>query len=240
MRLALIAGVVASISSAHAAPEKTGTKPASQRMLLAPGCYVLAPGATADLSAYCLDRELPSAPAGRPLTPVGADAALGRLDDAVLRIGGRTPLSLRDAVARHLVEIDSRGGDDYFHVALRNLSGARMELCIRSATVLAAGAGIAADDAASPEARLDRLLPPLKDAKLGSTAPVYGSADEAHAEIQDRIWDAVERVRRRAARDRFALPAEITHHDGACGPEDWASQARSGVPGATIVTKACR
>ena len=183
----------------------------SQRMLLAPGCYVLMPGSVYAASAYCVDKDQPAAEIGVGLSPLPVG-----LGDTSLRIGGKS-ISLQEAVANRLIAFESLGRGDYFHISIRNLSDSKLEICVRSATLIAADSAARGGDLTPLKAKIDALLPALKNPKLGSSAAVYGSADEQHAVIQQKLWDETSRARDKALRKIDPL-------------DDDAGQARTGCP----------
>src|ERR1700735_327889 len=88
-----------------------------QRIVLAPGCYVLTPGGIYDVSAYCLDESMPAPAPGTILA--SAPDTLGQT-----------------AMQRGLISLEGLGGRDYFHIRVHNLSSTRIEICVTSPTVL--------------------------------------------------------------------------------------------------------
>jgi hypothetical protein len=168
-----------------------------QRIVLAPGCYVLTPGGTYDVSAYCLDESMPAPAAGTVLA--GAPESLGQ---TVIKSGGAVT-SLPMAMRRGLIRLEGLGGADYLHVRVRNLSRDRIEICVTSPTILLGDEGY-------PTADLKKLYPQLAAilTQAGGTASVSGNQDlETHLKIQERIWAAVSALSGDRRDDLYGWPS---------------------------------
>lgn len=190
-----------------------------QRLVLAPGCYVVAPGGTYDVSAYCLDESMP-APAPGTVLASGPDT----LGQTVIKSGGSV-ISLPVAMRRGLISLEGLGGADYLHVRVRNLSSNRIEICVTSPTILLGDEGY-------PTADLKKIYPQLAGilTQAGGTAATSGNQDlETHLKVQERIWAAVAR--------------QTDPHDDPYGPSDAQGTKRAvaddkecaGPPGTLIV-----
>jgi hypothetical protein len=161
-----------------AAPAAT---PPFQRIVLAPGCYVLAPGGLYDVSAYCLDESMPAPAPGAVLA-----SAPDSLGQTVIK-SGNAVTSLQTAMQRGLISLEGLGGRDYFHIRVHNLSPARIEICVTSPTVLLGDEGY-------PTADLKKIYPQLTGilTRTGVTAPAAGNQElETHLKVQKQIWAAM-------------------------------------------------
>src|SRR5258708_6870104 len=92
-----------------------------QRMLVDPGCYVLPPGQSADVSAYCLDQTRRA-----PAEGVTLGKTAPSLGDAVVHIGAET-VPLAAMIAGGALQIEGLGG--FSQVRLRNTTGATITIC---------------------------------------------------------------------------------------------------------------
>jgi len=154
-----------------------------QRIVLAPGCYVLSPGGTYDVSAYCLDESMQAPAAGTILASAPESLSLGQ---TVIKIG-KSVTSLQNAAQRGLIRLEGLGGADYFHVRVRNLTAGKVEICVTSPTVVLG-------DESYPTVDLKKIYPELVRilTQAGGTAPASGNQDlETHIKVQKQIWAAI-------------------------------------------------
>lgn len=152
-----------------------------QRLVLAPGCYVVAPGGFYDVSAYCLDESMPA-----PAPGVALASNAESLGQTVIKAAG-VITSLPAAMRFGLVSLEGLGGADYLHVRVRNLSPNQIEICVTSPTILLGDEGY-------PTVDLKKIYPQLAGilTQAGGAASTSGSQDlETHLKIQERIWAAV-------------------------------------------------
>ena len=77
-----------------------------QRVVLAPGCYVIAPGGFYDVSAYCLDESMQAPAPGTTMA-----AAPDTMGKTVIKVGS-TVTSLQSAMQRGTIQLDGLGGAD--------------------------------------------------------------------------------------------------------------------------------
>jgi hypothetical protein len=212
-RLILLGMALLLLGAAPAPPSKV------QRLVLAPGCYVLAPGGFYDVSAYCLDQSLQAPAPGTTLT--GVPEALGQ---TVIKSGNKVA-SLQTALERGLIRLEGLGGGDYFHVRVRNLSPDRLEICVTTPTVLMGDAGY-------PIADLKRAYPEL--AKLltadGKAPGSSNEALEAHIRVQQQIWDKLAQLAPPEDATRDPLRSRGDRKNGV-GDDDTCS----GPPGTAVV-----
>jgi hypothetical protein len=147
--------------------------PPFQRMVIAPGCYVLAPGKSFDVDAYCLD-EARQAPASGALLAKAPDA----LGDTVVKLGDGSVVGLKAALARYAVQIEGLG--DFSRVRIKNLTGDRLEICINSPTVVMADDGTTTGDLSRIYDRIRRIL---------AAQPATRQSDQdAHDAKQRALW----------------------------------------------------
>jgi hypothetical protein len=147
-----------------------------QRMLVAPGCYTLAPGQSADVTAYCLDQKLRAPPQGAILSE--APSALGKA--VVYRGKAMTPLLA--AMSEGALRIEGVG--EYSQIRLRNISSEPLTVCFMEPTVVMAVDG-------APGA-LKSAYERLKALVAESRPETPASPDlEQRAETQRQIWDLV-------------------------------------------------
>jgi hypothetical protein len=169
-----------------------------QRVVLAPGCYVIAPGGFYDVSAYCLDESMQAPAAGTVIA-----AAPETMGKTVIKIGSAVT-SLQTAMQHGTIRLEGLGGADYFHIRVRNLSAGKIEICVTSPTVLLGDEGYPTED-------LKKVYREIADimTQAGGTAQTGGSSDlETHLKIQKRIWEVMATVRPKAdAKDDGAWPA---------------------------------
>ena len=150
----------------------------TQRMVMAPGCYTLAPGKSVDVAPYCLDEERQAPASGSILAK--APTALGK---AAVRLDDGATVPLEEALARYLVQIEGLG--DFSHVRIVNRSGAMVEICIDRPTVVMAADGSATDLGRIYD-RIVNILGP-NGAGVDRRASARPDADA----MQRRLWDAV-------------------------------------------------
>jgi len=161
-----------------------------QRMLLAPAaCRALTPGATADDNAYCLDQTRRPPVEGAILASVPA-----AFDKARVEIAGAGPMSLSQALARHLIEIEGGGSDRLLR--LRNTSAETVEICIDGPTVVMGNGEAATRDIAALHDTISRLV--AHSGKAGD--------ERAHADTQRKLWEAVSAAQ---AAERQQAAAEL-------------------------------
>ena len=150
-----------------------------QRVVLSPGCYVIAAGGYYDVSAYCLDESIQAPAPGTSLA-----AAPSNMGKTVIKIGAAAS-SLQTAMQRGTIRLEGLGGGDYFHVRVRNLTAGKIEICVTSPTVLMGDDGY-------PTMDLERAFPQIADVvgQTGNSGQSNGTADlETHLKIQKRIWE---------------------------------------------------
>jgi hypothetical protein len=185
--IARIAAVLLALLSIGATP--AAARP-FQRIVLAPGCYVLAPGGTYDVSAYCLDESMQAPAPGTVLA-----SAPDSLGQTVIKFG-TSVTSLQTATRRGLIQLEGLGGADYFHIRVRNLSSNKIEICVTSPTVLLGDEGYPTTDLKKAYPELARIL-----TQAGGPAPASGNQDlENHLKIQKQIWAAMAAAKPAAAR----------------------------------------
>ena len=210
----IIAMLLALLMVAAAAPGGPG-KP-FQRVVLAPGCYVIAPGGFYDVSAYCLDESMQAPAPGTELA--SAPETMGK---TVIKIGSAVS-SLQAAMQHGTIRLEGLGGGDYFHVRVRNLSAGKIEICVTSPTVVLGDEGYPTED-------LKKILPQIAEVmtQAGGTAQSGGTADlETHLKIQKRIWEVMAAARPKAdTKDDDAWPGPagegkrgVTSHEECGGP----------------------
>ena len=178
MSITRIALFLLALLSIAAAP--VATQP-FQRLVLAPGCYVLTPGGSYDVSAYCLDESMQAPAPGTVLA-----SAPDQLGQTVIKFGSSVT-SLPTAMQRGLIRLEGLGGGDYFHIRVRNLSPDRIEICVTSPTVLLG-------DESYPTADLKKIYPQLASilTQAGGAAPASGNQElETHLKLQKQIWAAI-------------------------------------------------
>jgi hypothetical protein len=182
-------------------------KPAAaetQRMVIAPGCYHLAPGQYLDADAYCLDRRLAAPTAGAQLS--NAPASLGVTE---VKIGGGTAMPLQMALDRQIVRIEGVGGEDFTRVRVRNLTQSQVELCVYAPTVLTENQGDSIGDLHLAYDKIARILKPVPDSKASKSDEA--SRDE-HDQRQEAVWQSVEAANDETARRRAA--DDVARHLG--------------------------
>lgn len=204
-RLAHAIALVA-LLAAEGAPDRAAASD-MQRMLLAPAaCRALAPGATAEASAYCLDQSRRPPVEGAILASVPA-----AFDQARVEIAGARPMSLSQALARHLIEIEGGGSDRLLR--LRNNGAEAVEICIDGPTVVMGNGEAAARDIAAVSDTISRLV-----GEAGETGEA-GDA-HAHADTQRKLWEAVnaaQAAERQQAAAGLLAPAPSRAPTGASG-----------------------
>jgi len=162
-----------------------------QRIVLAPGCYVLTPGGIYDVSAYCLDESMPAPAPGTILA-----SAPDTLGQTVIK-SGNAVTSLQTAMQRGLISLEGLGGRDYFHIRVHNLSSTRIEICVTSPTVLLGDEGYPTADLKKIYRELTGIL-----TQTGVTASASGNQElETHLKVQKQIWAVMAAAK--AAADRL-------------------------------------
>jgi len=191
-----------------------------QRMVLAPGCYVLEPHAFTDVSAFCLDEEMPAPGHGVQLASV-PDA----LGDTFLTVNGKK-VGLDSALEQHLVRMEGLGGTDYFHVRIRNVTDKRIEICINAPTVVMGNSGYPTADITKIYGEIVRVLPKASDAPKSTGKDSDNAELEAALALQKKLWEITERERNREA-DHLEDPIESragSSDKPATAPKDCSSQ----------------
>jgi hypothetical protein len=181
----------------------------TQRMVIAAGCYVLAPGQSIEVAAYCLDENRQAPARGAILAK--APGALG--DGSVSRADGST-IGLDEALRRYLVQIEGLG--DFSHVQIKNLGSDRLELCLAAPTVVMAPDGSTADLARV----YDRIVEIL--ARAPQTENRSGDRPTTDP-VQRLLWDAVTEAAtqpeaKAAPRPAPAVPSAAKRTPAASGP----------------------
>jgi hypothetical protein len=173
LRLFLLLALIAAAAPALAAP--------AQRMVIAPGCYSLAPGDHYDIPAYCLDQSFVPPASGAELSEAPA-----QFGNAAVLIEGGLPLSLQAALQQHLVAIEGLG--DHTSLRLRNLGATPLQICIRAPTVVMGSGDNYTGDLPTLYPHIAQVL-----ASAGASPP-HPSQDEdreAHDRLQRRLWSEV-------------------------------------------------
>lgn len=183
----IIALTIVATPPAHAAAS------GFQRMVLAPGCYVLAPGKDDDIVAYCLDQTLPAPASGSILS--NAPASYG---NAVVKVDGKSPMTLQDALARHLLQIEGLG--DHLRVRIRSLAPNELEICINAPTIVMGNGQYYTGDLAQMYDQIVRVIgPPGGD--VGKDAANDEAAElESRVKLQQKLWNAVRQYDENAAK----------------------------------------
>ena len=190
-----------------------------QRVVLGPGCYVIAPGGFYDVSAYCLDESMQAPASGTVIA-----AAPETMGKTVIKTGNAVA-SLQSAMQHGTIRLEGLGGADYFHVRVRNLSAGKIEICVTSPTVLLGDEGYPTED-------LRKVYRQIADVmtQAGGTAQSGGTSDlETHLKIQKRIWEVMATVRPKSdAKDDGAWPAPAEGSKrGVTSPTDCAGPPNS-------------
>ncbi len=165
-----------------------------QRMVIAPGCYALAPGKSLEVPAYCLDQSMAPPASGAILA--NAPQSFGATLVKTAAGGG---LTLQAALEQHLLQVEGAGSDA--RVSLRNLTESPLEICVTTPTVIMANGNYAIGD-----------LPKLYEQIVGILAPAGPAAKEVapnaeekqldeHARRQQALWDAVNAANNRNAEE---------------------------------------
>jgi len=186
----VLAGMLTLVVAAHAPAAAAGF----QRMVIAPGCYALAPGKSLEVPAYCLDQSMAPPASGAILS--NAPAPFGA---TLVKTAAGRGLSLQAALEQHLLQVEGAGSDA--RVSLRNLTQSPLEICIKTPTVIMANGNYAIGD-----------LPKLYEQIVGILAPAGPAAKEVapnagekgldqHAKRQQALWDAVNEANNRNAEE---------------------------------------
>ena len=177
---ALFCRVLALLLATLSAGAALAITPGFQRMVIAPGCYALAPGQSVEVPAYCLDQDMAPPPQGAILPN-----APSKFGTALVKIAAGGALSIQAALDQHLLQVEGAGNDA--HVRLRNLTSSRLELCIGSPPVVMANGDYASGDLAKLYQRIARILAPAGAAAEGNDEKTKA----LHAERQQALWQAV-------------------------------------------------
>lgn len=184
---------------------------AFQRMVIAPGCYVLAAGQSYDASAYCLDQFRTVPPSGAILAY--APAALG---DAAVKVGAEAPIPLPAALAKRLIQLEGLG--DARHVRIRNLTQGRVAICVRSPTIIMGNGEDDTGDLPKLYGRISRILA-RPDGNPHRTASEASTADQsAHDRRQQNLWNYIDDINRKAASQADEAEYEELSHRLFFGP----------------------
>jgi hypothetical protein len=198
-----------------------------QRMVLAAGCYVIEPHAFTDVSAFCLDQELPAP--GHGVVLASAPDALG---DTFLTIDHKK-VGLDSALDQHLIRLEGLGGQNYFHVRIRNMGAARIEICINAPTVVMGNSGYPTADLTKIYGEIIRVLPHASDAEHSRAKDSDNEELEATLALQKKLWEVTEKARL----DEEERLDERT--PGETGPADRPALTLpkncAGTPGSTLV-----
>jgi hypothetical protein len=193
-----------------------------QRMVLATGCYVLEPHSFTDVSAFCLDEELPAPGHGVLLASV-PDA----LGDTFLKLGKGQKLGLQAALEQHVIRLEGLGGQDYFHVRIRNLGATRIEICINAPTVIMGDSGYPTADLTKVYGEIVRVLPRASDAEHSKAKDSDNEELEAEVKLQKKLWDVTEKARNEAAdhaEDPIPASPGAADRPGVARPKDCAGK----------------
>ena len=190
MNIAAACGVLALLLASFAATGAHAVAPGYQRMVIAPGCYDLAPGKSLDVPAYCLDQAMAPPPAGAilPNAPRSFGAAL-------VKTAAGGSLDLKAALEQNLLQVEGTGDDG--HVRLRNLTHSRLELCITAPTVIMANGNYATGDLPKLYQRIAHILAPAGAAAEGTS----DKDRDLHVQRQQALWDTVNEATDRSAEE---------------------------------------
>jgi hypothetical protein len=166
---------------------------ASQRMLLATGCYSLEPGGENSVIAYCLDQTLPAPAPGVVLTE--APPSFGT---TAIRVDGGPPMSLQAALAAKVIQIE---GVDLPGVRFRNLTNRKVEICVLSPTVVAERGNANTIDL---RRKYDEVAKVLADADPKPRR--IGSLDQS--KVQAEVWQVIAKVDDAVAGEQAAKALE--------------------------------
>jgi hypothetical protein len=172
---------------------------ATQRMIIPPGCYSLAPGDHYDVSAYCIDQSFAAPASGAVLGY--APASFG---EAAVVIEGGIPLTLQAALEQHLIAIEGLG--DHLRVRLKNLTAQKLQICIRAPTVVMGNGDYYSGDLPQIYDAIAKMLTPTKEVDPSAASTEDDNA--AHDKLQRRLWAVV-----KAAEEK--IDAESRSRNGA-------------------------
>jgi hypothetical protein len=209
-----------------------GSTAGSQRMVMAPGCHVLAPGKYDDVSAFCLDQS--RAPPASGAILANAPPTLGA---AVLKVEGGPPIALQSALARHMIQFEGLGDD--LHVRIRNLTDKRLEICIDAPTVVTENGDSYTGDLTKAYGQIVRILEPSAgDAGRGGESKSAAERD-ARAKTQEQLWSAVNAADQAEAKEpgRTVLPGPLDS-SGESAPA-WYFPNKSKCTGGTTSVEVC-
>jgi hypothetical protein len=201
-------------------------------MVMAPGCYTLAPGDYDDVSAFCLDQSR---------APPASGAILGNapptLGAAVLKVEGRSPITLQSALAQNMIQLEGLGDD--LHVRIRNLTNTRLEICIDAPTVVMENGDSYTGDLAKVYGQIVRILKPSAGDTGQSGKSDSASERDARAKTQAKLWTAVNAADEAEAKEkgRTMLPGPFDT-SGESAPA-WYFPNKSKCTGGTSSVEVC-
>ena len=164
-----------------------GSTIGSQRMIVAPGCYVLSPGKYDDVSAFCLDQSRSAPVSGAVLS--NAPPALG---EAVVKSNDGTRMTLQSALAQNMIQLEGIGDD--LHVRIRNLTDTQLEICINAPTVVMESGDSYTGDLTKIYAQIVAIFQPAAGKTAGTAEAGAASERDARAKKQEKLWNAVNAV----------------------------------------------
>jgi len=209
-----------------------GSTIGSQRMVMAPGCYVLRPGKYDDVSAFCLDqsRSAPSSGAVLSNAPPG-------LGDAVIKAKDGSRVTLQSALAQNMIQLEGLGDD--LHVRIRNLTGMQLEICINAPTVVMESGNSYSGDLAKIYGQILEILLPAAG-KTASTADAGTPSErDTRTKTQAKLWSAVNAADEAEAKelDRAMSPSPFDARDSAV--PTWYFPRKSKCTGQTSSVEVC-
>jgi hypothetical protein len=160
-----------------------------QRMVMAPGCFVLSPRGFEDVSAYCLDQAREPPRWGAILSNVSTS-----LDHAVIKSADGSPVTLSQALAQRAVQIEGLG--NRMQLRVRNLSDKTVEICIDGPTVVMGNGETDTSDLDKVRDEIGRLIAAGHSRSTGAESDNEGANGNGHAAIQQKLWNAVNKVDR--------------------------------------------
>jgi hypothetical protein len=187
----IAAALLGILVAAHAFAADTGI----QRMLLAPGCYQLAAGASAEISSFCLDQTREAPPSGASLAN-----ASPRFGNAVVKTASGAQLTLQAALKQHVIALEGAGG--YLYVQAKNLTNKPLEICVESPTLVIASGDDYTGDLAKLYEEVVHILAPLGETANNSVAGTGPKQTSQHAALQQKLWEAMNASAEKAAEEQ--------------------------------------
>ncbi|MFI4988478.1 MAG: hypothetical protein ACHQF3_13650, partial [Alphaproteobacteria bacterium] len=163
-----------------------------QRMVIAPGCYILPPGEAQVVPAYCLDRSMAAPTAGAILSNAPRPFGTTRV-----KLSDGRSVALQSALEQRMLQVEGAGDDA--HVRLRNLTATELEICINSPTVVMANGDYATADLPQLYDIILRVLSPDGPTRKDAAKDSAGPARDLHAQLQEELWNAVNEANNRNA-----------------------------------------